>query len=102
MGHDAGCERLTPEEAKARLLDPPVGPQRPSWLSQNAPWLCLVAGVAGFAVARPIRVGRMTGKAAGLAVALARSPMVRTVAMSYATSLWGRAGKRNGNISFHS
>jgi len=96
---------LTPEQAKARLLHPPVEPEGPGWLSQNAPWLCLVAAVAGFAAARPIRIGKVTGRvaggAAGLAAALVKSPMVRKAALSYAMSV-GQRFKRNGSISFHS
>jgi hypothetical protein len=68
------------------LLNPPAEPEAPSWLSDSAPWLVLAAAVAGFAVARPVRVGKLAGRVVSLAGSLAMSPMVRRAALSYAAS----------------
>jgi hypothetical protein len=74
---------MTVEQAKARLLNPPAEPPRPSWLQENALWLVPVAAAAGFLAARPARVGKLSGKA----FSVVKSPMVQKAAIAFVTKL---------------
>jgi hypothetical protein len=75
---------MSVEEAKARLLHPPEEPAAgPTWLQKNALWLVPVAAAAGFLVARPRKIGRLSGKA----LSLVKSPMVQKAALSFVTNL---------------
>ena len=74
---------MTVEQAKARLLNPPVEPAGPSWLQKNALWLVPTAAAAGFLIARPKRIGRLSGKA----LSLVKSPVVQKAAVSFVTNL---------------
>jgi hypothetical protein len=85
MAHDHYFAKMSVEEAKVRLLNPPPEfGSPPSWLRSNAIWLVpAAAAAAALLVARPRRGGSLGGRA----LSLVTSPLIHRAALSFVTNL---------------